>query len=73
MKNITKSNLAIILKQLDDACGSIDNAVININTIKKIPQEIKDSANNIDFSTIISVKNQVEELLENMYDLEGVY
>jgi len=66
MKNVTKNNLEIIWEQLDDACGSIDNAMMNINSIGKIPQDIKDKANSIDFSAIVSLKNEIEEILNKM-------
>lgn len=61
--NKTKSNLELIWQQLDDACGSLDNAFDNIGRIVG-EEQIKDDASRIDFSAIVDLKNQIEELIE---------
>lgn len=66
MRNITKHNLEKIWKQLDDACGSIDNALTNINSIGRMPKYIKNRADYIDFSAIVSLKNEIEVMIEDM-------
>lgn len=61
--NKTKSNLENIWQQLDDACGSLDNAFYNIGSMTGL-EDIKDEASQIDFSAIVALKTMIEELIE---------
>lgn len=61
--NKTKSNLELIWQQLDDACGSLDNAFDNIGSMTNL-ENIKADASQIDLSAIVDLKNQIEELIE---------
>lgn len=67
--NMTTSNLETIWQQLDDACGALDNATINIASIAKLPSDIKERAAQIDFSAIVALKNEIELLLEERKEL----
>lgn len=64
MKYKTQNKLKEIWKQLDDACGLLDNATSNLSEFGNIPQEIKDELERFDIMEIVSLKNQVEELLD---------
>lgn len=49
---------------LDDACGSLDNALMDLHDcMELIPDDIKKSIDNIDFSSLVSLKNEIEILL----------
>jgi hypothetical protein len=61
--NKTKNNLQKVWELLDSACDSLDNAFTMINQMSDI-QHIKDSTDLIDFTTIINLKNEIEELLD---------
>jgi len=63
--NKTKKNLQMVWKLLDDACGSLDNAFTMLGSMSSIPS-IKDSVESIDFSAIVNLKNEIEELIEQI-------
>lgn len=62
--NKTDGNLKTVWQQLDDACGALDNALFNIAMMTDMPKDLKDSADSIDFTAIVILKNHIEELLE---------
>jgi hypothetical protein len=62
--NKINKNLKMVWQQLDDASGLLENAFNNLLTITNIPKDIKDKIEHIDFSAIISLKNDVEELIK---------
>lgn len=63
--NKTKSNLEIIWNQLDDASGSLYNALTNISSMSGIPKDIEDVIAMIDLSAIDSLKDKIEELIKD--------
>jgi hypothetical protein len=63
MKYKTKKNLGEVWQQLDDACGLIDTAVYNLSEMSNLPQELKDTLDKFDFGIIVSLKNEVEDLM----------
>lgn len=64
--NMTDKNLQTVLKHLDDACGSLDNAIIELSSMTALPQNMQDYLNRIgiDFDDIVSLKNDIESLQE---------
>lgn len=62
--NKTEKNLKLVWTQLDDACGSLDNALDNISRMVGLSDDIKRSASLIDFSAIVNLKNSIEKLME---------
>lgn len=62
--NVTENNLQTVWKQLDNACGEIDNATMNIAEMKNLPDDVKQLAERVDFGTLVALKNKIEELLE---------
>lgn len=63
MKN-NKRNLKVIWRQLDNACGSLDNATINISSMEGLPDDLVKEIESIDISQIVNIKNRIEELIE---------
>lgn len=63
--NKTINNLEKIWKQLDDSCGNLDNALINLSSMTGLDQKIINSINQIDFTSLVILKNEVEEMIEN--------
>lgn len=64
MKYKTKKNLSEIWQQLDDACGLIDNAITNINEMSNLPEQLQNRLDEFDFMSIVSIKNEIEELID---------
>lgn len=64
--NVTENNLQTVWKQLDNACGEIDNALMNIAAMKNLPDNIKRMADRVgvDFETLVALKNEIEMLQE---------
>ncbi len=62
----TVNNLKKVWGYLDDACGSLDNALIFIGSMKSLPEDAVKSIDNIDFSAVVNLKNSVEELIEEL-------
>lgn len=60
--NKTKKNLQMIWQLLDDAAGSLDQAFHLLSSMSNIT-DIEDEAEKIDISAIVSLKNEVEELM----------
>lgn len=63
----TVSNLETVWQHLDDACGSLDNALTNISMMKDMPEHVKNSAERlqVEFENIVSLKNKIEEMVES--------
>jgi hypothetical protein len=59
----TKMNLQVVRNQLDDAYNLLEK-VFNTLDSMKLSNEIKDSINLIDISTILCLKRDVEEVME---------
>jgi len=58
------SSLHTLWHQLDDACGSLDNAFMSIAMMEdNIPSDVKEAVDSIDFSAIVTLKNRIEELM----------
>lgn len=66
-KNVTKNQLEMVWEQLDTACGALDNAIYTLTSMSKLPDDVKQSIERIDISAIISLKNKIEELMQNRY------
>ena len=62
----TANNLQKVWDDLDNACGLIENSMEKLSRMSNIPKDLKDSIESIDFSAIVGLKNEVEELLENL-------
>ena len=64
--NKTLKNLEMIWKQLDNSCGELENALFNLSSMKNLEENIQNNIerNSIVFSEIVSLKNQIEELIE---------
>lgn len=62
--NKTKSNLERVWENLDNACGSLENAFFDIASMVEMPEEIKKGYEGIDFSAIVNLKNEIEEMIE---------
>jgi ubiquitin C-terminal hydrolase len=63
MKYKTQKNLKEVWQQLDDACGSIDNATANLSEMTNLPQQLIDTLDRFDFGVIVSLKNDIEDLM----------
>lgn len=61
--NKTQNNLQQIWQQLDDACGNLDNALENMGRMV-LPKTILDKLEIIDITKIISLKDEIEKLLD---------
>lgn len=59
----TKNNLQYIWNKLDDACGDINNA-FELLTEMNLPDNIVKAMETVDFSSIVNLKNEIEELME---------
>jgi len=59
----TANNLKEIWKHLDDASGSIYNAIELIGDIKSIDSRLKEELERLDPTAIDSLKNDVEEAI----------
>jgi excisionase family DNA binding protein len=64
VKYKTKKNLNEVWQQLDDACGLIENATTNLAEMSNLPKSLKDTLDQFDFGVIVSLKNEVEELMD---------
>ena len=64
--NKTIKNLELVWKQLDNSCGELENALFNLSSMKNLDENIQNNIerNSIVFSEIVSLKNQIEELIE---------
>lgn len=60
----TVNNLRDIWLQLDNACGSLDNALVDLDSMVGLPDEIKEKAERVDFGEIVNLKNQIEDLIK---------
>lgn len=59
----TKKNLETVWNQLDDACGSLDNASYNLGSMTGLPEEVNNLLDSIDLTRIVSLKNEIERLI----------
>lgn len=64
--NKTEKNLQKIWDDLDNACGLLDNSFTNLSSMSGLPKGLEKSIDAIDFSAIVGLKNEVEELLEQI-------
>ena len=62
--NKTKNNLNKTWELLDDACGSLENAIHMISSMVDMPEDVEKAINQIDFFAIVALKEQIEMLLE---------
>ena len=62
--NKTQNNLTKTWELLDDACGSLENAIQMISAMVDMPEDAERAMNQIDFSAITSLKEQIEILME---------
>lgn len=62
--NKTKNNLQQVWNQLDEASGSLYNALDTIARMTDMPDVVKRQADMIDVSMIDMLKNEIEEILE---------
>lgn len=62
--NKTKNNLQQIWNDLDLVCGSLDNALANISRMVDIPDSIIKDIELVDITRIVSLKNEIEDLIE---------
>ena len=67
--NKTDKNLQKVGESLDDACGSLDNALTTLNLMTNIPTNVKRKIESIDCTAIVNLKNDIEELM-NKYNEE---
>jgi hypothetical protein len=61
--NKTEKNLQKVWEHLDNACGSLDNALTNLSMMV-ISDDLKEEIERIDITKIVSLKSRIEELLE---------
>lgn len=61
----TKNNLQEIWKQLDDACGFIDNATTDLAEMTNLPNGVLKELESVSYSfdAIVALKNEIEELM----------
>lgn len=61
--NKTEKNLELIVKQLDDASGSLYNALDNLARMVDLSDDMKRQADMIDVTRIDGLKQEIEELI----------
>jgi hypothetical protein len=66
MKKVTKGNLYKLWRTLDQVDGLLYNVQDNIFGINTLPKSIKDQMLKIDITAITSLKNEIEELMEQL-------
>ena len=66
MKRLVKGNLQRLWKMLDEVDGTLYNVQDNIYSIKDMPDNIRSSIIKIDISAITTLKNDIEELIEEL-------
>jgi hypothetical protein len=62
--NKTVKNLNYVWNHLDDATGSLYNAMQNLNLMTDIPQELKDRLDRIDISEIVAIREEIEDMIK---------
>ncbi|MGC8362941.1 hypothetical protein ACSHUI_00505 [Bacillus subtilis] len=62
--NKTKGNLKLVIDQLDEASGSLYNAIDNLSRMKGLGTEIEQLVERLDPSRIDVLKHDLIELLE---------
>ena len=63
--NKTKNNLQKVWELLDTTCASLENAILMISSMVDMPEDVEKSMNQIDFSAIVDLKEQIEILMEH--------
>lgn len=61
---LTKKNLQEIWNLLDSASGNLEQAFNLMSQIPTMPEEVVDDAERIDFSAIVALKMDIEDLIE---------
>lgn len=62
--NKSINNLKTAWKQLDNACGELDNAFYTLNQMVDLPSDFQSDLEVVDFTLIVGLKNKIEEMLE---------
>jgi hypothetical protein len=62
--NKTEKNLQLIWKQLDDASGSLYNALDNLARMVDLSDDMRRQADMIDVTRIDGLKQEIEDLIE---------
>lgn len=68
--NKTEKNLELIWKQLDDASGSLYNALDNLARMVDLSETIQRQADMIDVTRIDGLKHEIELLIEEKKSIE---
>jgi hypothetical protein len=63
--NKTKNNLQKIWEQLDNVSGELYNVIDSLSRMSNLPEGITKKYNRIDVFLIDSLKNDIEELINN--------
>jgi hypothetical protein len=63
--NKTEKNLELVIKQLDDASGSLYNALDNLARMVDLSDNMKRQTEMIDVTRIDVLKHEIEEILES--------
>jgi len=63
--NKTKNNLQKVWELLDTTCESLENPTLMISSMVDMPEDVEKSMNQIDFSAIVDLKEQIEILMEH--------
>lgn len=71
--NKTKVNLQTVWEHLDQACGSLDHATHDLSLMVELPSDITQQLEQLDISRIISLKNQIEELIDSKDEKINTY
>lgn len=53
-----------IWRHLDEACGHLDEAFIEMSKLKHYGLDVEREINTIDFDAIVSLKNKIEKEIE---------
>jgi hypothetical protein len=62
--NKTEKNLQLIWEQLDNASGSLYNALDNLARMVELSDDIKRQADMIDVTRIDCLKHEIEDIIE---------
>ena len=67
--NKTQNSLNSVWNDLDIVSEKLDAALTKLEAMVDLPKDLQSEIDRFDVSAILSLKNQVEMLLEKKYDL----
>jgi uncharacterized membrane protein len=69
--NKTEKDIQKIWKDLDDVSGTLYNVLTELSQMTKLPKSLTKALDQFDYSAVVILKNEVEELLEEIKNKKG--